>query len=255
MIDPRKRLERILALCGLLLGYYFAYFFQNALHFPIRLVDMDSLVKMGLVTAIIIPLIHYVFVKRDPLQRSPSKTGAIAFFQREFPSKYLLLRCEQCVEDESSCSSFLKPDEATHGRLWFREIFHGVLEKSYPGVGRETFKKGYACKLLYGLTGLFTFFGTLAALLLIGHNIWRYSFLGASTIDVSAEQVFFLSVCVVVAVYIRLAHRANIEAPSGCWHAWREINRQHISWMRDNEPILNQLVCQRSGSTKTYRPK
>ena len=98
---------------------------------------------LDLIATVIIPLIRYLIIRPDPLQRSPSKTKHIAFFQNEFPSAYILERCQRCHDNEEICENFITEESKTHIRIWMHEIFHGPIEKENPSIVNETYEKGY----------------------------------------------------------------------------------------------------------------
>lgn len=78
--EPKKRLERLLQLSAFIIGYLYTYVYQNMLHIKVNLIDFQTLIQMPLVALVILPLIHYLIIKSDPLQRSPSQRKPIRFF-------------------------------------------------------------------------------------------------------------------------------------------------------------------------------
>jgi hypothetical protein len=90
---PKKKLERLLVLVSLLSTYYFLFIYQDVLGLEIPLLSLKSLVALPAISVVVIPLIRYVVVLPDPLQRSPSRNPTVRFFQEQFPSRYLLERC------------------------------------------------------------------------------------------------------------------------------------------------------------------
>ncbi|MDH5694700.1 MAG: hypothetical protein OEZ47_16510 [Gammaproteobacteria bacterium] len=252
--DPRKKLETLLVSSAFFIGYLYLYVYQSMLHINVKLVSFESLYQMPLVAGVILGLIHYIIVKPDPLQRSPSRRKAIRFFQKEFPSKYLLDRCNKCVEDRKSCANYIKEESFDHIRYWFYDIFHGPIEKEYPGIVKDTFAKGYTCKLLYYLSWVLGVFIALSIGTIMAHHLHLYV-LEQFKIDFTAPQVLFPLVCVGVLALIRLLNKSDEERPSGCWQAWRQINRIHVGWLRTHEDFLVDLICRAGGNDKQFRQK
>lgn len=92
----------------------------------------------------------------------------------------------------------------------------------------------------------------LALATIIFHHVFLY-FTEVLSLDVQALQVHFPLVCAALWVIIRTTHKANDEKPSGCWQAWREINRIHVGWLRSNESFLLNLICRANGNKKELK--
>lgn len=251
-VDPRKKLDFLLKATALFIGYLYIFVFQNTLHLTVEWISFEKLIEMSIVTIIILPLVHYIIVKPDPLQRSPSKKKAIAFFQNEFPSKFLLERCSRCIENKDSCKNYIEEKSFDHARYWFHDIFHGPIEKSNPAIINDTFKKGYTCKLIFALSKIFLISFIIGLLSLIIHHVYIFYQYENFYIEISALQVIFLLACVSFFILIRMLHKYDSNRPSGCWHAWREINRFHLGWLRDNEDFLVDLICKKNGNDKLF---
>lgn len=249
--EPKKRLERLIAFVALLVAYFYIYVYQNMLHIEVELVSFQTLIQMPLVAFVIIPLIHYFIIKPDPLQRSPSQRKAIRFFQSEFPSKHILERCERCREDENSCPNYIKAESYAHIRYWFHDIFHGEIEKKDPSRIKDTFDKGYNCKLLYYSSWILGVFSVLAIVTIAIHHAYLY-FFKEFKFDLTPLQVFFPLVCVGIIILIKKLNKPDESKPSGAWHAWREVNRIHVSWLKSHEGLLVNLICEESGGTKRF---
>jgi hypothetical protein len=56
-------------------------------------------------------------------------------------------------------------------------------------------------------------------------------------------------------IVIRTLHSPDEKKPSGCWQAWREINRIQVSWLKGHENLLIELTCQASGGTKQFQER
>lgn len=252
--DPKKRLERLLVVSTFIIGYFYLYVYQNMLHIGVKLVSFQTLIQMPLMALVIIPLIHHLIVKQDALQLSHSQRKPIRFFQNEFPSKYILERCERCIEKENSCPNYIKEESYAHRRYWFHHIFHGVIEREDPKRVKNTFEKGYTCKLLYYLSWILGIITALGIAVIAFHHVYLY-FLGKFKVDLTALQVLFPLVCVGIIIVIKKLNKPDESNPSGCWHAWREINRIHVSWLKSNEDFLIKLICQASGGTKRFKEK
>ena len=250
--DPKKKLEWLLVLSAFVTGYFYIYVYQKMFHINVELFDIRTLIQKPFIALIIIPLIFYIIVKSDPLQRSPSQRKSIRFFQSEFPSKYILKRCERCIEDETSCQNYIKAESYAHVKYWFNNILHGVIEKEDPRIVEDTFKKGYTCKLLYYLLWILGIFSALAIGIIIFHHVYLY-FSGIFKVDLTTYQILFPLICVVVIILIKSLNKPNDKTPSGCWQAWQEINRMHVLWLKNNEDFLVKLICQTRGGTKKFK--
>lgn len=249
--EPKKRLERLVVLLALLVAYFYIYVYQNMLHIKVELLDFQNLIQMSLVALVIIPLIHCLIIKPDPLQRSPSQRKAIRFFQNEFPSKYILERCKRCREDENSCPNYIKAESYAHIRYWFHDIFHGEIEKEDPSKIKDTFDKGYTCKLLYYSSWILGVFSVLAIVTIAIHHAYLY-FFKELKFDLTSLQIFFPLVCVSIIILIKKLNKPDESKPSGAWHAWRQVNRIHVSWLKSHEGLLVNLICKESGGTKRF---
>ena len=252
--EPKKKLECLLVLSAFFIGYLYIYIYQNMLHIEVKLIDFQTLIQKPLIALVILPLILYLIIKADPLQRSPSQRKSIRFFQDEFPSKYLLERCKKCIEDESSCRNYIKPESCAHVRYWFYDIFHGEIEKENPMAVKDTFAKGYRCKLVYYFSWSLSFFVALAIGTVVFHHVYLYLF-DEFRIVVTASQILFPLVSVGVIILIKTLNRADASRPSGCWQAWREVNRMNVSWLRSHEDFLVNLICHAGGEAKEFREK
>jgi hypothetical protein len=252
--EPKKRLERLLGLSAFVISYFYIYVYQNMLHIKVKLIDLQTLIQMPLISVVILPLIRYLIIKPDPLQRSPSQRKSIRFFQNEFPSRYILGRCERCVENKNSCPNYIKAESYIHVKYWFHDIFHGEIEKDDPRSVKDTFEKGYTCKLLYYLSWILGILAALAIITIVFHHFFLY-FIGKFKIDLAAPQILFPLVCLGILILISELNKADEKKPSGCWQAWREINRMHVSWLKEHEDYLVKLICQAGGETKKFIAK
>lgn len=252
--EPKERLELLLILCALAIGYFYIYIYQDILHIEVRLVDLQTLIQVPIISIIVIPLTKYLLVKPDPLQRSPSKRRAIRFFQNEFPSRYILERCQRCIEDEKSCPNYIKEASYAHVRYWFNDILHGAIEKEDPSRVRSTFEKGYTCKLLYYLTRVLRFAFAVAIMTILYGLAWL-SINEVSALSITSLQIIFPIICVSIIVLINVANSSDEKKPSGCWQAWREINRMHISWLRGHDNSLVDIICHDGTGAKTFKAR
>lgn len=251
--DPRTRLEVLLQTSALIAGYFYIYIYQDMLHISVQLLSLRSLYQMPIVALVIIPLLRHILVKPDPLQRSPSQMKAIRFFQKELPSKYLLERCTRCIETPESCRNYINKDSFDHVRYWFN-IFHGPMEKENSGVEKETYWKGYRCKLLYGLSWILPTFFILALLTILVHHLYLY-IIGKSEFDFQPLYVYYPLICGSIWILIKVSNKVDDNKPSGCWQAWRQINRIHIGWLRSNEDVLVSFICVTNGNDKQFTEK
>ena len=249
---PKKKLERLIVISSFIIGYLYIYIYQTLLHIKVKFIEFRTLIQMPLITLLIFPLILYLYVKSDPLQRKPSQRKPIKFFQNEFPSKYILKRCERCIEDEKSCPNYIKAESYDHIKYWFHDIFHGAIENENPQIVKDTFEKGYICKLVYYFSWTLFFFSVLGILTIVFHHFYLYIF-DEFKFQLSASQIFFPLALIVIVILIKSLNKADEKSPSGCWQAWREINRINVSWLRSHEDFLVQLICRSGLGTKRFR--
>lgn len=252
--DPKKRLELLLRLSTFVIAYFYTYVYQNMLHINIGFIGLHTLIQMPIIALVVLPLIHFIIIKSDPLQRSPRQWKPIRFFQNEFPSKYILERCRRCIENENSCPNYIKKESYAHLRHWFHHIFHGPIEREDARTVKDTFEKGYTCKLLYYLSWILFVFLLLAIGTVLFHHICLYLF-GELKLDLRASQILFALTCLGLIVLIKGLNKPDEKSPSGCWQAWREINRMHVSWLKSHEEFLVKLICQEAGGTKKFVEK
>ncbi|MCK4817378.1 hypothetical protein KA005_16530, partial [bacterium] len=229
------------------------YFFQNMLHIEIKYIALKDLIHIPIVI-IITQLVHYIIVKSDPLQRSPSSKKAIRFFQNEFPSNYIYDRCRRCIENEKTCINYIKDGTCDHIRYWFDNIFHGPIKKENPKIVRNTFAKGYNCKLIYTLLWTIKLFILVALGTILFHHVGLLIF-RELIFDVTPHQILYVLIGLGVTFLTNYLNKADDKTPSGCWQAWREINCRHRSWLESNEKFLVKLICRNKGGTKKFRQK
>lgn len=252
--EPKGRLELLLILCAIAIGYFYIYIYQDILQIEVKLVNLQTLIQIPIISIIVIPLTKYLIVKPDPLQRSPSKRRAIRFFQNEFPSKHILERCQRCVEDNKSCPNYIEEATYAHVRYWFHSILHGAIEAEDRSRVRATFEKGYTCKLLYYLTWILGIAFVIAIMTILYHHAWLLIKEGW-TVSITSLQIIFPIVCALLIALISSMNSSNENTPSGCWQAWREINRMHISWLKSHDNLLVDIICHDGTGTKTFKEK
>lgn len=252
--EPIKKLESLLVVVTCVAGYFYLYVYQNMLHIEVELISLKTLLQMPIIALVILPLIHYIIVRADPLQRSPSQRETIKFFQNEFPSKYISARCKRCIEDESSCPNYIRPESYDHVRYWFQNIFHGAIEKEDPGRVKDTFEKGYVCKLVYYLSWIVFILFLLASVTIIFHHLYLY-IAGKFNVELEPLQIIFPIACIGIIILMKMVNKVDDESPSGCWHAWREVNKIHVSWLKSKEDFLVELICHANGGAKRFAQK
>ena len=251
--DPKSTLEILLLLSSFTIGYFYIYVYQNMLHISVIYTDIKDLMKIGFIDLVIAPLIYFIVIKADPLQRSKSERKAIKFFQNWFPSKYIKDRCGRCAEDEKTCSNHIEAGSGDEISYWFGCIFPEI-EKGSPGIRNQTLRKGYTCKLLYNLIWVIVIFSLLAIVTIVLHHVYLY-LSDKFRIDLVVWQIFFPLILLFAIILIKALNSPNESSPSGCWQAWREINQMHIFWLRHHEDFLVGLICRASGGTKRFKAK
>jgi hypothetical protein len=253
MQDPKAKLERLLVLVTIIVVYLFLFIYKEIFQIQIKFIDAKTLFEMPIIALVVYPFIYYL-LKSDPLQRSPKKKRIYNFFQSEFPSNYILERCNKCIEDESTCPNFIKAESFTHIRYWFHNMLHGYIEKEDPKIVKDTFEKGYTCKLFYYSSVILKTFLILSLFVLAVHYSYNY-FVKNTLPNFDLHYIFFPLGCLILLILIRALNNPDETNPSGYWHAWRQINRIHISWLKSHEDILVKLICYDKGNNKKFIEK
>lgn len=251
--DPRLKLTILLDIAILAAGYYFFYIYQDIFGLNVPKLNLKSLLAIPLIYILILPLIHYILP--DRLQRSSSKNKMVRFFQNEFPSLYLLNRCARCTENKTTCGNYIIRKSNAHVKYWFHDIFHGPIEKKNPDIINETFEKGYTCKLVYYTYWILFAFSLAAFLTMSGYFLIKSIILKKLIFDLIPLQIISPIVGIIILILICFLNKVDSEKPSGCWHAWREINRIHITWLRKHEEFLNNLICKANNQNKGFIKK
>ncbi|MEE9442441.1 MAG: hypothetical protein V3V99_07215 [candidate division Zixibacteria bacterium] len=252
--NPKNRLELLLVNSFVLIAYFYLFTFQDILGISVPLVSFATLIAIPSLSLVGIPLIKVIYISPDKLQRGVGKKKAIRFFQNEFPSNYLITRCQICNEDINTCHNFITKESYDHIRIWFNDIFHGAIMENYPKAVHQTYKKGYTCKLLFHLCGILLFFTVVSVCTYTFYIVTNYHDLEFAVFDYS-YQIFYMLSCPSIYGYIKFTNKVNTDNPTGCWHAWREINRIHTSWMKKNDKILNNIICIANGNGKVYQKR
>ncbi len=251
--DPRKKIDRLSGYALVVFAYFYFFVFQILVDIQTKFTDFETIIRAPIMALLILPLINRGIIKPDPLQRSFSKGKKIRFFQRYFASNYLLERCQRCREDQNTCCNYLDDRSEKQNYYWFRLIFPEI-ENNHPGIKEETYEKGYTCKLLFIIVLFCKVFITISILALVAYHTYLY-FIGQLEIMISGQQIAFLIACVMIWIIIGGLNRANINRPTGCWHAWRAINLSHITWMEINSAFLDDKICQANGIQKQFIQK
>jgi len=253
--DPRSRMTILLDIAALASGYYFFYIYQDIFGLNIPKLNLKSLLTIPLIYILILPLIHYIIILPDPLQRSPSKNKMVRFFQNEFPSLFLLNRCARCIEDKTTCRNYISKQSNAHVKYWFYDISHGPIEEENPDIINKTFEKGYTCKLMYNTYWILFAFSLFASLTMIVSFLIKSIISKKLIFDLIPLQIISPIIGFTILILICFLNKVDSEKPSGCWHAWREINRFHIIWLRKHEGFLNSLICKANNQNKRYIKK
>jgi len=138
----KRKLELLIGLSALAAGYLYVWVYQFFLGLTVKFIDFQSLLSIPLIALVVFPLVHYLWVKPDLLQRSTFTWKSVRFFQAQFPSNYIRDRCQDCVETPSTCGNFIDPGSADHTNYWLNDIWRGVIAKQYPDRFEETFRTG-----------------------------------------------------------------------------------------------------------------
>jgi hypothetical protein len=105
--DPKARLQRLLNISAIIVGYFYVWTFQDFLRIQVAFVDLTTLLRLPIITIIIFPLVKYGYIEQDWLQRGRPNLKSVRFFQLQFPSFYIKERCNRCVETPHTCRNYI----------------------------------------------------------------------------------------------------------------------------------------------------
>lgn len=216
-------------------------------------------------------IVSIVIDSRDILQYGRGWLIESDFFQRQFPSGYLLDRCEKC-KIRTSCSNPL--NKGNFVSTWFC-LFNEYIPNYVRSIVLTT---GYLCRIAF-YTHIFSLLFFYLGLLypLISHlrgdfSFWNFAYSGVLLIvleavyftnNVSEEgtkwySLFFhalnparLFIAGGLILGILRQKRANDELTTdkvsieakGLWPRWKRYNDVQIRWMELNEPLLIEKIC------------
>jgi hypothetical protein len=248
---PKQKLQRLLNVSAIVVGYFYVWTFQEFLGIKVAFIDVSTLLRLPIIAIVVYPLVKYAYVKQDWLQRGRPNIASVRFFQLQFPSLYIRDRCARCVETVQTCRNFIGPESRQHNSYWLDYIFP-IVKKNQPEQASRTFERGYICKLIFGLQAVLILF-IFIAIATVGwrpvlHLIMRWPV----TFSIAPKQIIFVLLCVLVAGLLRALNSPSMNSPTGCWHAWREINDAHKLWMKNNETTLVNAVCHAGGNNKSF---
>ena len=216
----------------------------------------------SLITSIVID-------SRDILQYGRGWLREADFFQSQFPSRYLLDRCNKCKE-KPSCSNFESfISEYNYINTWFY-FFNEYVPNYVKSIVLTT---GYLCRVAFytHLFSLFFFYlGLSYPLVAYFKGAFSYStFIYSGILLIILEAVFFSNnIGKEKERWYSLFFRAlsptrllwttglilgflkskspkdekGIEA-RGLWPRWKRYNDVQIRWMEINEPLLTEKIC------------
>lgn len=148
--SPKARLQRLLNVSAIVIGYFYVWTFQEFLRVQVAFIDVSTLLRLPIITLVVFPLVKYAYVKQDWLQRGQPHLKSVLFFQAQFPSLYIRDRCARCVETIQTCRNFIGPQSRDHNSYWLDHIFP-IIKKDQKEQATRTFERGYTCKLVFGL--------------------------------------------------------------------------------------------------------
>lgn len=229
--SDKTRLEVQLGITAFAVAYLYLWAFGSMLGLDLKLVPFDLFLKTPLISLAVFPLVFYGYVKADPLQRSHLGWQTVRFFQAQFPSLYIRDRCQKC-RAQGTCRNFISPASGDHTTYWLRDLWRPYFRKEYPGEFENTFRRGYTCKLIFGTEVLVLVFFALGMATvicsetaqLIRAEISHQGFHNS----LQVTEVVFLIGCLLVWLVLSRLNKPDATNPTGCWQAWREINRGHV---------------------------
>lgn len=255
LID-KKSLEIQLEVTAFAAAYLYLWTFENLLGLHLRFVRFDIFLKTPLISLVAFPLVFYGYVKADPLQRSHFSWRSVSFFQAEFPSLYIRERCQRC-NMKARCRNFISPTSTDHTTYWLRDLWRPHFGNQHPDEFRNTFRRGYTCKLIFGTELLALTFLALGAITVtsaeITQLIWAYTSNHVFHSPVQVEQMVFLVGCFLIWLALSRLNIPDVVNPTGCWQAWREINRGHVLWLKENDGLLVEVICHAGGNNESFQ--
>lgn len=252
--DPKARLQRLLNVSAIVIGYFYIWTFQEFLRIQVAFIDVSTLLRLPIITLVVFPLVKYAYVKQDWLQRGRPNLKSVQLFQAQFPSLYIRERCARCVETPQTCKNFIGPESRDHNSYWLDSIFP-IIKKNQNEQASRTFERGYTCKLVFGLQVILLTFIVIAIATIGWKPCLDLIMRRPAPVLFAPKHIIFILLCILVAGLLRALNSPDINSPTGCWHAWREINDAHKLWMRNNEPTLVNVVCHAGGNTKSFVPR
>ena len=252
--DPKARLQRLLTISAIVIGYFFVWTFQDFLKIHVALIDITTLLRLPIISIIVFPLVKYGYVKQDWLQRGRPSLKSVRFFQLQFPSAYIRERCHRCIETEQTCKNYITPESRDNTGYWLDYIFP-IIKRDQKEQADRAFERGYTCKLIFGLQVVLLFFAVTSVLMAASKLAFSVIARQAVSGSLTPPQVIFIVLCLCIAGALRALHRPDLSSPTGCWHAWREINDALKLWMKNNEPALVEIVCHAGGNDKSFAPR
>jgi hypothetical protein len=245
------RLQRLLNVSAIVIGYFYVWTFQELLKISVAFIDISTLLRLPIIAIVVYPLVKYGYVKQDWLQRGRPTLKSVRFFQAQFPSLYIRDRCARCVETAQTCGNFIGPESRAHNSYWLDEIFP-IIKKGQKEQASRTFERGYTCKLIFGLQVVLVIFIAISIATIAWKPAFELTMRRPVSVLFAPKHVIFIILCILVAGLLRALNSPDTNSPTGCWHAWREINDAHKLWMRNNEPILVNAVCHAGGNNKSF---
>jgi hypothetical protein len=252
--DPKTKLQHLLNISAIIVGYFYVWTFQDFLRIQVAFIDLTTLLRLPIITLIIFPLVKYGYIKQDWLQRGRPKLKSVRFFQLQFPSLYIKERCNRCVEAPQTCKNYISPESRDHTSFWLNKIFPIIKSRQEEDAAR-TFEKGYTCKLIFGLEVVLLFFVIVSVLTAAWKPVLDLILHKPLVVSVGPLQIIFVLVCLGITGLLRTLHSPDLKSPTGCWHAWREVNDALKLWMRTNDPTLVDLVCHAGSNNKSFVQK
>jgi len=246
-------------------GYFVALFYvllALLLNIPISF-DILSYQTIGYFFASLV--VSIVIDSRDVLQYGSGWLREADYFQRQFPSRYLLDRCTKC-KTKSSCSKPLV--EANYLSTWFY-----FFNEYVPSYARSiVLTTSYLCRVVF-YTHLFSllFFYVGLSYPLISYFKEGFSFLTfiySGILLIVLEVVFFsnnvrkkgerryllffralnptrlfVTIGLILGFFNPKKTKEDEVEAKGFWLRWKGHNKTQIRWMEINEPLLTEKIC------------
>jgi hypothetical protein len=243
-------------ICADLILYLLIFFY------PRLLSDLPTYLSAVASVGILL-VIRVLLFAADPLETlQGSWPPEPAFFRSQYPSIFLVERCDRCTARSKCGNRPLTRDSRLSVAIWY-EWFESLGKDDR--LVQRTYEKGFTCRFIFYMKYCFLFFAVLGGITeislfmseLLGslnHGlaspVGRWSWLEIKLIH-DALHFAFIGINLCLWGLVSWLNRADNANPTGCWSMWRDINTQHVMKLIRAENRLVNLVCNRYGEPQS----